>query len=135
MKHYKSHFIILLAVLLPVMDGLAIDPLPPNLENASEEVQQEYLDRAAADSLERKLEVGQRRHAERTRYKQQLAHNQRVEALERRKARHAAAPRSPLVGKQVSKVSQSSFLNNLILIGMALGLAVFWLHERRKLNS
>jgi hypothetical protein len=58
----------------------AIDPLPPDIQSASEKVKTAYREQMAQRSLREKIAVGKQRHEDRMRYKQQLSGFLRREA-------------------------------------------------------
>jgi hypothetical protein len=58
----------------------AIDPLPPDIQSASEKVRAAYREQMAQRSLREKIAFGRQRHEERIQYKQQLSGFLRREA-------------------------------------------------------
>jgi len=73
--------------------ALAIDPLPPELENAPPEVQTQYIEKMARASYEQKVKVARRRYEQRMRLKQ---------AIHQRMAEEAAARQAQLTNHQAS---------------------------------
>jgi hypothetical protein len=72
-----------LTILLVVEPLAAIDPLPPHIEAASEEVRNAYIERLAQESLKEKLEVGKERYDSRMQFKSETVQHMRDEAQER----------------------------------------------------
>jgi hypothetical protein len=72
-----------LTILLVVEPLAAIDPLPPHIEAASEEVRNAYIERLAQESLKEKLEVGKERYDSRMQFKSETVEHMRAEAQER----------------------------------------------------
>lgn len=68
-------------LMVPTLD--AVEPLPPHIETASEEVRNAYIERLAQDSLKEKLEVGQERYDQRMQFKSEIVQHMRSEAEER----------------------------------------------------
>jgi HPt (histidine-containing phosphotransfer) domain-containing protein len=75
--------LVLLAAALPVF---AIDPLPPEIERASPQVQAAYRDRVGREALRQKLLVGRQRYEQRREFKRTLNDNLRQEAHSRQEA-------------------------------------------------
>lgn len=69
----------------------AVDPLPPEIEKASEEVQAAYREKVGREALSQQVLVGRQRHERRMRYKQTLGANMRTEAALRRAELRARA--------------------------------------------
>ena len=122
--------IFIASLTLGVATVSAVDPLPPHIESADEEVKLAYIERTSRESEERKIEVGIRRHKERMLYKSQLANNQRVEAMERLAQRRtfaaAALDTARTSGRKGYGKSVSIFAGVV-----AIGLVVTWLRRRR----
>jgi hypothetical protein len=58
----------------------AIDPLPPEIERASEEIQLKYIDREGKISMEEKIKVGKKRYQRRVEAKRDLNQAMRIQA-------------------------------------------------------
>jgi len=76
----------LLGILLNVPSVHAIDPLPPQIEAAPDDVKQAYIQRTAQQSQREKLAIGQQRFQRRTEYKRTLVNHLRQDAEARRAA-------------------------------------------------
>lgn len=72
-----------LAILLMVEPLAAVDPLPPHIESASEEVRNAYIEHLAQESLKEKIEVGKERYDSRMQFKSDTVQHMREEAQER----------------------------------------------------
>jgi hypothetical protein len=81
---YRTLWIAALVALMSPTAG-AIDPLPPEVESASEQVKMSYINRMARESERQKRAVGHQRYERRLVYKQTLATHLR-KASDRRRA-------------------------------------------------
>ena len=73
-----------LILLLFVLRSAAVDPLPPELENASPAAQAAWWDKLGRDSQRDKIEVGQKRFDQRLAFKQSLMTHVQADAKARR---------------------------------------------------
>lgn len=107
---------------------LAIDPLPPSVQNASPEVQKAYREKLAQESLHDKLEVGKQRFAERQQYRQGITAMMRHEAAVRNEALNqgGAAAAAPVVAQAQPS---SSLPQWFFFLGM-LAIGAVWLRSR-----
>ena len=80
-RYRLSLFVLTLILMVPTIE--AVDPLPPHIEAASEEVRNAYIERLAQDSLKEKLEVGKERYDSRMQFKSETVQHMREEAQER----------------------------------------------------
>ncbi len=99
---------------------LAIDPLPPSVQNASLEVQKAYREKLAQESLHDKLEVGKKRFSERQQYRQGLTAMMRREAAVRNEAlNQGGAAAAPVVAQAQpsSSLPQWFFFLGMLAIG------------------
>jgi hypothetical protein len=106
---------------------LAIDPLPPSVQNASPEVQKAYREKLAQESLHDKLEVGKQRFQERQKYRQGLTAMMRHEAAVRNEAlNQSGVVASPVVAqaRPSSSMPQWFFFLGMLAIGAV------WLRSR-----
>ena len=88
MKRFAIRFTALwiLAVFLTLtaLPAFAVDPMPEEIEKASQEVQDAWIQKRAEESLEQKIEVGKRRFEERKQLKKEWAQHLRASADFRR---------------------------------------------------
>ena len=98
----------------------AVDPLPPDIEQASPEVKARYLEMTNRQSLEEKLKVGERRYQDRIQTRQQIHQHMQTELAKRQEQIRLAsfAPQS--------NSALSSFIRLTgILLGCAVGFTLF----------
>lgn len=119
-----------LTILLVVEPLAAIDPLPPHIEAASEEVRNAYIERLAQESLKEKLEVGKERYDSRMQFKSETVEHMRAEAQERIKI--IRAERENLENAESQKPSVGG--NKLIYFACAILLAGM-LYFRNRANK
>ena len=75
----------LLFFVMSIAPGWAVDPLPPDIEQASPEVKARYLEMTSRQSLEEKMKVGRERHRERVQLRQSL-HDRMMSEVHARQA-------------------------------------------------
>lgn len=94
---------------------LAIDPLPPDIEKASLEVQLVYRERLAREGLEEKIAIGKKRYNERQRYQENLVASLRREAQVREEAIYSQIE-SQITPVDTTVPSPITFFNKLPLL-------------------
>jgi hypothetical protein len=127
-RYRLSLFVLTLILMVPTIE--AIDPLPPHIEAASEEVRNAYIERLAQDSLKEKLEVGKERYDSRMQFKSETVQHMRSEAEERIKI--IRADRESI---ENSEIQQSSGSGNTFIYFMCAILLAGMLYFRNRANS
>ena len=78
---WRIRWVVIWAITMALGCGLyAIDPLPPDIQSASEKVKTAYREEMAQRSLREKIAFGKQRYQDRMQYKQQLSGFLRREA-------------------------------------------------------
>ena len=110
----------------------AIDPLPPDIQSASEKVRTAYLEQMAQRSLREKIAFGKQRHEDRMQYKQQLSGFLRREAETRIRAIRGEVEFQREL--QQAKAARYWAFNMVTLVGAALLATAAILLKRRLLS-
>ena len=93
----------------------AIDPLPPEIERASLEVQKVYRERLAREGMEEKSVVAKRRYDERMRFQEKLVAGLRREAAAREDAIYSQID-SQVVAAETNIPAPQAFFGKLPLL-------------------
>ncbi len=126
MPVYASLIAILVWFVIPM--ARAVDPLPPDVENAAPEVQMRYLERTGRESHEKKLEVGQKRYEQRVRTRQAI-HQQMAGEVASRQAQMGDAMAMFSTGLQGASLLLIVFVLFIGAIVVGLGVRA-WLRFR-----
>ncbi|MBM3845700.1 MAG: hypothetical protein FJ405_05360 [Verrucomicrobia bacterium] len=118
--------IILLVGMMGVTPVNAVDPLPPELENAPLEKQAEYWQRTSKESEREKLRVGQARYERAVQYKHELQQQMYDRTLQVQARIQGGSPEVSSATSPETEGSEPSSWPMILLIGSVIA-GGFWL--------